>query len=163
MVAHRDLTGADLHEPKGTATAPNHAVYVANGAGSGAWALIGPNSFASTVKNVNKFFLTVVIPDISTANAILLPLQRNATLVQAIGVLSGAITVANAVVTLSRNGTDIMGTFTVTHSGSAEGDTYTITSPTFAAVDAGDYVKISTNGASTGTRSFTVVLEFDLT
>lgn len=163
MVAHRDLTGADLHEPKGVATAPNHAVYVANGSGSGAWQLLAPASLGSDVRNVNKFFLTVVIPDISTANAILVPLQRNASLVQAMGVLSGTISGANAVVTLSRNGADTMGTFTVTHSGSAEGDAYTITSPTFASVTAGGYVKIETNGASTGTRSFTVVLEFNLT
>lgn len=37
MPAHRNLTGADLHEPKGVATAAAGTVYVANGAGSGSW------------------------------------------------------------------------------------------------------------------------------
>lgn len=36
-VTHADLTGANLHEPKGAATANSGEVYVADGAGSGAW------------------------------------------------------------------------------------------------------------------------------
>jgi hypothetical protein len=36
-VAHASLTGADLHEPKGIATAAANSVYVANGLGSGTW------------------------------------------------------------------------------------------------------------------------------
>ena len=35
-VAHSTLTGADLHEPKGVASASSGDIYVANGAGSGA-------------------------------------------------------------------------------------------------------------------------------
>lgn len=34
---HRNLTGADLHEPKGADTALSGQVYVSNGAGSGSW------------------------------------------------------------------------------------------------------------------------------
>lgn len=34
---HRDLTGADLHEPKGIDTASLGEMYVADGAGSGSW------------------------------------------------------------------------------------------------------------------------------
>lgn len=37
MSVHSNLTGADLHESKGVATAANGTVYVANGVGSGAW------------------------------------------------------------------------------------------------------------------------------
>ena len=36
-IQHSITTGADLHEPKGVATAANNTVYVANGSGSGAW------------------------------------------------------------------------------------------------------------------------------
>lgn len=35
--AHSTLTGSDLHEPKGAASATSGQVYVANGAGSGVW------------------------------------------------------------------------------------------------------------------------------
>lgn len=34
---HSTLTGADLHEPKGVATATSGQIYIANGSGSGAW------------------------------------------------------------------------------------------------------------------------------
>lgn len=36
-VAHKNLTGTDLHEPKGVAAATVDKVYVSDGAGSGAW------------------------------------------------------------------------------------------------------------------------------
>lgn len=34
---HKNLTGADLHEPKGIEIASSDQVYVANGSGSGVW------------------------------------------------------------------------------------------------------------------------------
>lgn len=37
MPAHKNLTGSDLHEPKGAATAAAGTVYMANGSGSGSW------------------------------------------------------------------------------------------------------------------------------
>lgn len=36
-IQHNALTGADLHEPRGIASASSGSVYVANGAGSGSW------------------------------------------------------------------------------------------------------------------------------
>ena len=37
MPEHKDLTGVDLHEPKGVATADAKQMYFADGAGSGNW------------------------------------------------------------------------------------------------------------------------------
>lgn len=48
MVAHSSLTGADLHEPKGVATAGSNTVYVADGAGSGNWESIDGSVIASS-------------------------------------------------------------------------------------------------------------------
>lgn len=45
---HKLLTGADLHEPKGVETALTGQVYVANGAGSGAWITINTTIQFST-------------------------------------------------------------------------------------------------------------------
>lgn len=45
-VAHASLTGASLHEPKGVASAAANTVYVADGAGSGAWEDISTSSVA---------------------------------------------------------------------------------------------------------------------
>lgn len=39
-IAHSVLTGAALHEPKGIATATSGTVYVADGAGTGAWSSV---------------------------------------------------------------------------------------------------------------------------
>jgi hypothetical protein len=39
-VEHSTLTGSDLHESKGVATAANNRVYVSNGAGSGSWTTV---------------------------------------------------------------------------------------------------------------------------
>lgn len=40
MPHHRTLTGNDLHEPKGAATAPAGSAYIADGGGSGSWELL---------------------------------------------------------------------------------------------------------------------------
>ena len=40
MPSHASLTGAQLHEPKGVAAASASTVYVADGAGSGAWSAV---------------------------------------------------------------------------------------------------------------------------
>ncbi len=40
MAAHSTLTGADLHEPKGVASATSGTVYSADGAGSGSWVAV---------------------------------------------------------------------------------------------------------------------------
>ena len=49
MPLHKDLTGAELHEPKGVETALSGQVYIADGNGSGSWTtlvyppvLVGP-------------------------------------------------------------------------------------------------------------------------
>lgn len=39
---HKNLTGTDLHEPKGASTATKGQVYRSNGAGSGTWLVIVP-------------------------------------------------------------------------------------------------------------------------
>ena len=44
MPEHNTLTGADLHEPKGVATATAGQIYIADGAGSGTWLNNGWNT-----------------------------------------------------------------------------------------------------------------------
>ena len=61
--AHSTLTGSDLHEPKGYATASADTVYVADGAGSGTQQKIAAGQInTSSIKNVNKvlYFYTTV-------------------------------------------------------------------------------------------------------
>lgn len=48
-VSHASLTGSELHEPKGAASAALGTVYVANGAGSGSWQSLGTSSFTGMI------------------------------------------------------------------------------------------------------------------
>lgn len=47
MANHADLTGTELHEPKGVAAAAADTVYKANGSGSGAWAKVASDEVTS--------------------------------------------------------------------------------------------------------------------
>jgi hypothetical protein len=47
-VAHKNLTGADLHEPKGADAAAANKVYVSNGAGSGTWQKLTASQLETT-------------------------------------------------------------------------------------------------------------------
>lgn len=64
MPQHKDLTGADLHEPKGAATALAGSVYVANGSGSGAWGFTQGNRVTLTV--LTSAGGKIIIPNAST-------------------------------------------------------------------------------------------------
>ena len=50
-VQHSALTGANLHEPKGIDVATTKKVYVADGAGSGSWVKLGPQSLSNLSTN----------------------------------------------------------------------------------------------------------------
>lgn len=47
-VAHKNLTGTDLHEPKGIAAATINKVYVSNGAASGTWQKLTADQLQTT-------------------------------------------------------------------------------------------------------------------
>lgn len=47
MADHASLTGAELHEPKGVATAAAGQVYIADGSGSGDWNVVSFDSVAA--------------------------------------------------------------------------------------------------------------------
>jgi hypothetical protein len=65
MALHASLTGANLHEPKGAATASANQAYIANGAGSGAWTSFTTwlaTALAATVTELAR------VADVSTRN-----------------------------------------------------------------------------------------------
>jgi hypothetical protein len=47
-VAHKNLTGSDLHEPKGAAAATANKVYVSDGAASGSWQKLTASMLTTT-------------------------------------------------------------------------------------------------------------------
>ncbi len=149
------MTGADLHEPKGAATATSGQVYVANGSGSGTW---------TTDYQLNKGQITGRFADISTAETIYFVFPFACTVNRISTVISGAITVADSVITCTHLGVGSMGTITVAFTGSAEGtvdqlspvsnNTMTPSFPT---------LKMVNDGASTTAQTCHVIVEFTRT
>lgn len=163
MPAHATLTGADLHEPKGADTASASTVYVADGAGSGDWQkIVSANIDATSIKNVNKEFISVVVPDLLTAKVVVVPIPFNCTLVNATSSITGAFTGADTVISLLRGGVSAVGTITIAQTGSAEGVLDTITTPTNNIFVAPTYLKIISDGnPSGGAADATILLEFE--
>lgn len=153
-IEHRDLTGAQLHEPKGVATAPNNTVYVADGSGSGVW-----SDILATVKNRNIVPLTVYIDDISTAQSVWVVPHIAGVISKVYVTLFSSINTANSVVTLEINGVLVtMPTLTITHAGSVAGSTYNSTPSGTNTVASGTPIEIITDGASSGVAKALVTI-----
>lgn len=65
MALHRDLSGADLHEPKGIEGAPNGTVYVSEGTGTGSWKGLTTDR-VSTSRILTSEGGNITIPESST-------------------------------------------------------------------------------------------------
>lgn len=175
MAEHVDLTDPNLHEPKGAAAASANTVYIADGAGSGAWDKVATaqldyaDVLASIQTDVDDgdleltgvFFMTVVLNDVSAASDILVPVIDDCTLVSASLVLGGAITVANASVTFTNSAAASMGgAVTITQAGSAEGTTFSFTASGNNVFTGPTWFKIATDGGSTDTQPLYITLKF---
>lgn len=165
MALHQNLTGSDLHQPKGAAAASANTTIIADGSGSTSWAKIASTNInTSSIKNINKFYLTTQFSDISTADFILVPCPTACTFVSATIIIQNAITAADSIVTFTNStGPTSIGTLTITNSGSAEGTRYTFTASSNNTMTAGSYLKIATDGASSTAAKATVFLNFTLT
>lgn len=154
MAEHKNLTGADLHEPKGIESAPSGSVYVANGSGSGNWQNLTSAAVA------DKVILTTRIDDISTAGSVFTVAPYPGTIVAVAVVLHGAITGADAIVTAKVGGTPVSGlSITCAHSGSGAGSVFSDTGS--GSVNVNQAIEILTDGGSTNTVAADVVIVID--
>lgn len=145
MPLHSALTGADLHEPKGVATATSGKVYLSNGLGSGSWV-------------VPPYTLSGVIDDVSTASTIYFPVPYGGTVTKVVTVLAGPITIADATVTVRNAAGASMGTLTITQSGSAAGDVDVLTPVSNNTVTNDSRISVETDGASDTVRKLFVTV-----
>lgn len=103
--------------------------------------------------SAQNIFLTGEIADVSTASSVRIPItdDMEGEVINATTVLGGAIATAPAVITVSKNNAS-MGTISITHTSSAEGDIDSLV-PTSANrhLVAGDWLELTTSGASTNT------------
>ena len=143
-VQHSALTGSDLHEPKGASGASADTVYVADGAGSGAWSAY-PNIYSMSVSiphrgntsNTTTQYRRLYIPITGTITAVCFSWSY-----------PGTATVNSGAYLYNSSGTsNTIASTTVTTTSSYT----TNTSPSNTAVTAGNYLTFSqTYGTSTG-------------
>jgi hypothetical protein len=175
-VEHVNITDPELHEPKGVAAASADTVYVANGSGSGTWQKVDADSFDSTglmtdiqsdlddgtLEVTGRFFITMVIEDVSTASSVIVPLIRDCTVIGASVVLGGPITVADAKISFKNSAAASMGTdVTIAYTSSAKGDQYAFTSSANNVITGPSWIEIATDGGSTDAQPVYVTVELE--
>lgn len=123
-------------------------------------AAVSATSVTVQAMDDQKVYLTGRIADISTAGQVYLvsPVAGKVTSIRS--VIAGAIATADADLTGKINGSAITGgVITVAASGSAAGDTDSVTPTAANTVAVGDNIEIETDGASTNAVECTVVVE----
>jgi hypothetical protein len=176
MAEHSDLTDPELHEPKGVSSASVNTVYVADGAGSGAWQKIevAQLDYADLTTELQgdldsgdldikaKFFLYAKIDDVSTPSSIIIPVRINSTFKGATAILGAAISGADAAVSFKDSLGGSQGTdMTVAYSGSAKGNAFSFTATSNNTFTAPSWMEIATDGASTDPAPLYLILEFE--
>ncbi len=145
MALHKDLTGTDLHEPKGAASATSGQVYVANGAGSGVW-----TSKNGDILNANVFSLEGHIDDLGTAgSSCFFYVQQKSKMTKLACVTYAALTAANAILTIYINGVLFADSLTVPFTGSSVGGNASVVIGTVHTITAGSVIEIRSDGGPT--------------
>lgn len=161
--AHSTLTGSDLHEPKGVAAATADTVYVADGSGSGTHQGIAAGQInTSSIKNVNKVFVTHVIDNISTAGSHWVVPGIAGNIVGISTVIDATTATAICAMTFEIGGVVITSSAISIASGATAGTVNTSTPTAARTVTAAQPIEIISDGASTNTVRCTVTLEFDV-
>ena len=164
MAEHNTLTGASLHEPKGAAAASANTVYQADGAGSGSWAKVGASNInTSSIKDVNKIYLTYSIPDLNSAASYYMVCPLAGILTKIWSVIDGALATADNVLTFEIATVAVTGgTITITQAGSAAGDVDSCTPSAARTLTAGQALEIISNGGTSSTTRCTLTFEIDI-
>ena len=103
--------------------------------------------------------LTDRLADVSTAGQIYVACPYAGQVTKVTSVLNGAITGADADLTVKDNAGSSMGTITIANSGSAAGDVDTLSPSSNNDVVPGDLIEIETDGASTNAVSVGLMIE----
>lgn len=144
MALHRDLTGDELHEPKGIDTASENSVYVANGAGSGTWKDRFDGHYIA-----NEYTLTGRITDLSTAGSryYFTPPVRSE-LISLHAILDGALGGADSTLQIYINGVLFPDSLTIESTGSSNGNIFSVYMTAANTLEPGSLIEVRTDGAS---------------
>lgn len=164
MVAHADLTGASLHEPKGVSTAAANTHYAASGAGTGTWQKVTSSEIdTASIFNTNVFYITARFTDIGTASSIYVPIPVNCTLNKVSTSIQSVPTGADSILTVANYALSTIGTITIAFSGAAAGDIDTLTATVNNTFLADTFIKVTTDGGATNSVEAIIVFKFTQT
>ena len=106
----------------------------------------------------NWYFLAAEFADVATAETLTFVVPNNGWIRRVETVLDGALTGTNETITVSKNGSALSPTITITQSGSGAGD-YDF-ADFFVPVAKGDRITVATAGNSTGPQGTAVTVTF---
>lgn len=150
MPEHADVSSSNIHEPKGAAAASANTAYIADGAGSGSFSLVSPDSITG-LNNANSMTLDIYFDDIQTAHSHFVVAPIAGTVTKIYTVIYTSFTTADNVITTSIGGTPLTnGAITITQSGSAAGDVDSSTPTAANTVSAGQAIEIASDGGAGG-------------
>lgn len=141
------MTGSELHEPKGAASAALGTVYVADGAGSGSWSSVGTSAFTGVVAD----FLAPVVPSgwLELDGSTISTTTYSALFAVLSITTAGTRTNGSPVVTSIASTTNFIAGYYVFGTGIASGTT-------ILSVDSATQITLSANASSSGTSTFYV-------
>lgn len=154
MVQHANLTGLDLHEPKGVDSAEFGQLYFADGAGSGLWLSVN-----DVLLNANVATLSANFADISTAETVYIPTSWACDVYKVSICLQAPITTANSVVSVFDASGNSMGSINITYSGSAAGQIFTLEPVSNYSIAENSFLKITTDGGSSGVAKAIIAVD----
>ena len=173
-VEHSTMSGSDLHEPKGVASAADGDVAKAS-SGAISWGKIGAANITddsipiaaideTSIKGLNKIYLTTNIESLASSATywVVIPLAGDIT--NAWSVIDGAIDNDDTTITLKKSGVALTdGVITITQSGSAAGDVDTCVPTGGNSFTAALPLELTVaHGTSTNTTKCTVTIEVDI-
>lgn len=142
-IQHADLTGAQVHEPKDIDTASLGEVYVADGSGSGNWVALN-----NTFYNQNQYVLSQRMDDLAAAGSIYFNIPFRSKLLQMVVIPYGTID-ADTDLDIYMDGVLFADGLTLVAAGSGAGLKQSLVTTTPHALDAGDILRVESNGAAT--------------
>lgn len=148
MTAHSALTGSNLHENKGVASASDNYVATAT-SGATVWKKItAANVDTTSIFTLNTQIITFYIVDVGSASTTYYPIPLAGTVTKVYLTIQNTVATADTILTFKNNTGGSMGTLTVTLSGTAAGNIYSLTPASNNTFTAGQVLQITSDGGS---------------
>ncbi len=154
-IEHKDLTGAQLHEPKGASTASVGTAYISDGLGSGDW-----EDPTGSVYNKNLYPLVSTLTDLATASSVYFYVPIKSRVLSYHVTIYGAVD-ANTTFVPYVNGVAVADNLIVIAAGSAEGQTTSRIMVSNTDMAAASVVRIASDGAAAGAVRADVQVVFE--